>query len=145
MNNTIDIKTLAALAQGHGKTAKAPTATQEKETAKEPEVQGRVFFGEFSVFENFMTPTGKVLTFYKGFAVIDDPELIEFAKTLRGVKEITGTVKVSELPSPPIRKRSRNWAASASDPTVFNPLDLLQRAVASSARLPQAAASNSTN
>lgn len=141
MNNTIDPATLAKLAQS--KQVAAPAAAQA--TQVESEIKGSVFFGEFGVFENFMTPSGKVLSFYKGFAIVEDSELIEFAKTLRGVQNVTGKVKLADLPTPPIRKRSRNWAAGASDPTIFNPLELLQRAVTSSSATPHAAASNSSN
>lgn len=109
----------------------------------EPEIKGSVFFGEFGLYENFMTPTGKVLSFYKGFAVVEDPELIEYAKTIKGLKDVTKEVKVSDLPVQPVRSRTRNFAANGIDPTVFNPLDLLQRAVASSQTVTQAADSNS--
>lgn len=144
-SNAINPSQLAALAAAQNKPA-AATATQSKtepEVVKEPEIKGRVFFGEFGVFESFLSPTGVPVTFYKGFAVVEDPELIQFVKTLKAVKDVTDTVKRSELPVPPKRERSRNWASRVGDPTVFNPLDLLNRAVLSSAGMTQAQASNS--
>lgn len=145
-SNAINPSQLAALAAAQNKPAATATTVQSKEApevAKEPEIKGRVFFCEFGVFESFLSPTGVPVTFYKGFAVVEDPELIQFVKTLKAVKDVTDTVKRSELPVPPKRERSRNWASRVGDPTVFNPLDLLNRAVLSSAGVTQAQASNS--
>lgn len=104
-----------------------------------------VFFGEFSEYANFITPSGKIVSFYRGFHETSDPDVIAYCSTIPGVTDVTG--KVKDIPKTPVRQRTHNWASSNSpqvDPSVVNAFELLQRAVASTANTPQAAQSTST-
>lgn len=115
-----------------------------KTAAAAPAPVTRVFFGEFNEFANFISPKGKTVSFYRGFCETTDPETIEYCETIPGVTDITG--KVKEVPKAPVRQRNRNWASSntpGAEPHMVNALELLQRAVASSANTPQAAQSTS--
>lgn len=93
-------------------------------------------------YSSYLTPQGEPIVFYRGYTTSADPEVCEFILSIKGVKEIKDT-KDLEIPKPPARTRSRNWAAQ-EEPTKVSHLDLLRRAVASSAATPQAAQSNST-
>lgn len=125
-------------------TAKKESA---QETAQEEEKSNvRIFHGEFPISVSLMTPSGLPVHFYAGYHATEDEEVIEFLKAEKSVKEVTGKVKLSDLPVAPSRNRGRNWASASkfgSDPTVFSPADLLARAVASSNTLSTAAQSNS--
>lgn len=126
------------------KLAAKKESTQETTTEETSNV--RIFHGEFPISVSLMTPSGLPVHFYAGYHATEDEEVIEFLKAEKSVKEVTGKVKVSELPVAPSRNRGRNWASASkfgSDPTVFSPADLLARAVASSNTLSTAAQSNS--
>lgn len=127
--------------------AKKETAQETtQETAQEEKTNARIFHGEFPISVSLMTPSGIPVHFYAGYHATEDEEVIEFLKAEKSVKEVTGKVKLSELPVAPSRNRGRNWASASkfgSDPTVFSPADLLARAVASSNTLSTAAQSNS--
>lgn len=113
---------------------------------KEEKSNVRIFHGEFPISVSLMTPSGLPVHFYAGYHATEDEEVIEFLKAEKSVKEVTGKVKLSDLPVAPSRNRGRNWASASkfgSDPTVFSPADLLARAVASSNTLSTAAQSNS--
>lgn len=117
-----------------------------QETAQEEKSNVRIFHGEFPISVSLMTPSGIPVHFYAGYHATEDEEVIEFLKAEKSVKEVTGKVKLSDLPVAPSRNRGRNWASASkfgSDPTVFSPADLLARAVASSNTLSTAAQSNS--
>lgn len=97
-------------------------------------------------YVNFMSPRGDVISFYRGYASVTDPQAADYLLENDNVTEVTGE-KDLVIPVPPERSRSRNWAsASGSDTpdTSVSHLELLQRAVASSAHTPQAAESTST-
>lgn len=113
---------------------------------KEEKSNVRIFHGEFPISVSLMTPSGLPVHFYAGYHATEDEEVIEFLKAEKSVKEVTGKIKLSDLPVAPSRNRGRNWASASkfgSDPTVFSPADLLVRAVASSNTLSTAAQSNS--
>lgn len=117
-----------------------------QETAQEEKTTARIFYGEFPISVSLMTPSGLPVHFYAGYHATEDEEVIEFLKAEKSVKEVTGKIKLSDLPVAPSRNRGRNWASASkfgSDPTVFSPADLLVRAVASSNTLSTAAQSNS--
>lgn len=107
--------------------------------------KSRIFTGDFPTFANFITPTGVTVGFYQGYLETTDPLICEYVLTLPTVSEVTDT-KDLKVPKVPERSRGRNWAsASSPDPMNITPVELLQRAVASSASLPQAAESTSTS
>lgn len=108
----------------------------------------RVFKGDFGEYANFITQRGEVVMFYKGYTSTEDPVMADYIAALKGVEEVEVTPEL-KVPVPPERKRSRNWAsASASqsggEPTRISHAELLQRAVASSRTVPQAAESSSS-
>ena len=106
----------------------------------------RVFFMANSPeYTNFLSPTGVPVSFYQGYFQTTVPALAEFASSLEGVEELEGDDIPETVPTIPTRSRSRTWAAAAhfGDPTKVSPVELLQRAVASSESTPQAAESNS--
>lgn len=126
--------------------AKKESAQEVQPEQKEDKTNVRIFHGEFPISVSLMTPSGLPVHFYAGYHATEDAEVIEFLKAEKSVKEVTGKVKLSELPVAPSRNRGRNWASASkfgSDPTVFSPADLLARAVASSNTLSTAAQSNS--
>ena len=106
----------------------------------------RVFFMASSPeYTNFLSPTGVPVSFYRGYFQTAVPALAEFASSLEGVEELEGDDIPETVPTIPTRSRSRTWAAAAhfGDPTKVSPVELLQRAVASSESTPQAVESNS--
>lgn len=126
--------------------AKLAAKKEAQPEQKEEKSSVRIFYGEFPISVSLMTPSGIPVHFYAGYHATEDEEVIEFLKAEKSVKEVTGKVKLSELPVAPSRNRGRNWASASkfgSDPTVFSPADLLARAVASSNTLSTAAQSNS--
>lgn len=126
--------------------AKKESAQEAQTEQKEEKSNVRIFHGEFPISVSLMTPSGLPVHFYAGYHATEDEEVIEFLKAEKSVKEVTGKVKLSDLPVAPSRNRGRNWASASkfgSDPTVFSPADLLVRAVASSNTLSTAAQSNS--
>lgn len=154
---TIDTTSLLAAAQANAlanKTQQTDPAVQQVNPSeqKTEQVQEevvdkelRIFFGELPGSISMMTPQGTPIYFYAGFHVTKDPEVIDFLSREKNIKEITGKIKLSDVPTPPVRTRSRNWAAASKfggDPTVFSPIDLLQRAVAGSNTMTTAAESN---
>lgn len=149
---TIDTKALLAAAQAVSANNKIkqeePIVTDTTQQQVQEEVIDkdlRIFFGELPGSISMMTPAGTPIYFYAGFHVTKDPEVIDFLTREKNIKEITGKIKLSDVPTPPVRTRSRNWAAASkfgSDPTVFSPIDLLQRAVAGSNTMTTAAESN---
>ena len=97
-------------------------------------------------FANYLTPKGGVVTFYKGYTTSDDKEVIEFILAIKGVEEIKDT-KDLKIPVPPSREGGHvhsSHTAEEGEQDKISHMDLLKRAVASSAATPQAAASNST-
>ena len=149
---TIDTKSLLAAAQAVSAN-KIQQVNPAEQPAPDPEVQAeqvdkdlRIFFGELPGSISMMTPAGTPIYFYAGFHVTKDPEVIDFLSREKNIQEVTNKVKLSEVPAAPVRTRSRNWAAAASkfggDPSVFSPIDLLQRAVAGSNTMTTAADSN---
>lgn len=134
-----------ATAQATATTGQLSTAPAE-ETTVEPTSQNRIFYGEFPDHQNYLTAKGKTVAFYKGYCMTDDPEIIEYIATIRDAKEVTGKVLESDVPVPKKRERNRNWAsAQGQAPHVFNPAELLLRAVnvANSSHVTQSARSDS--
>lgn len=128
--------------------AAAQTANTPEPTPEVDPAEGLVvFYGELPTSISFMTPFGKPVNFYMGYHVTEDPEVIEFCKSVHTLKDVTGKVDIAKLPTAPKRNRNRNWAAGQrnSDPTVFSPADLIQRVVAgNSSTMNMAARSDST-
>lgn len=150
---TVDTKALLAAAQAVSANNKIkqdePSVTDTTQQQVQEEVIDkdlRIFFGELPGSISMMTTAGTPIYFYAGFHVTKDPEVIDFLSREKNIQEVTSKVKLSEVPSAPVRTRSRNWAAAASkfggDPSVFSPIDLLQRAVAGSNTMTTAADSN---
>lgn len=120
-------------------TQQAAQGTQQPETGEQAkqadpvESAFRVFHGEFTDFQQYLTNSGKVVSFYRGYCMTDDPEIIDYCTQLarlKQVQEVTGKVLESDVPVAPKRERNRNWAsAQGSKPHVFSPADLLQRVV----------------
>jgi hypothetical protein len=105
----------------------------------------RIFYGELPPAISYLTATAKPIFFYQGYHVSEDPEVIEYCKTLRGVADVTDQIDVANVPQPALRTRSRNWAST--EKTSMTPGELLSRAVrvASTSDLGgNSAASNST-
>lgn len=137
----------AKAAEKEAQQAKTPPAPAPAPAQKKSEdSKTRVFYGDFSEYANFVNPTGGVLGFYRGYFTTEDSKLAEFALQQAGVVEVTGKVNVGDLPKRPTRERNRNWAAQgpATDPSVINPLELMQRAIGNTTHTPQAGDSNST-
>ena len=121
---TIDTKSLLAAAQAASANNKikqeepivTDTTQQQVEQIQEEEIiykDLRIFFGELPGSISMMTPQGTPVYFYAGFHVTKDPEVIDFLSREKHIKDITGTVKLSDIPTPPVRTRSRNWAAAS--------------------------------
>lgn len=89
----------------------------------------RVFYGEFPETVSYLTPLGTPVHFYRGFHITTSKEVAEFCNELPGVQEITGSIKIEEVPTPPVRNRQRMWAAA--EKTEITPAELLQRVVSS--------------
>jgi hypothetical protein len=106
----------------------------------------RVFYlPDCPIHIGYLTPKGVQIGFYKGYTRASDPEVVEYILSLPGAKEVTDE-KDLEVPEPPKRTRSRNWAsgaASLESATTISPHELLNRAVASSATVTQADESTS--
>lgn len=103
----------------------------------------RTFYGEFGQWANFVTPAGTQVTFYRGYCTTNNLDAIQYLANLDGVVEVTD-IEGLKVPQPPVRQRSRNLVGrDLEEATTFSPMELLQRAVASSANTPQASASNS--
>lgn len=88
-----------------------------------------IFFGELPPSISLMTPTGLPVYFYMGYHVTADQEIIDFLKTQKNIANVTGKVKLADVPTPPARKQGNTWHAN-SEPTSISPTELLQRAVA---------------
>ena len=88
-----------------------------------------------------MTPEGIPVHFYAGYHVTSDPDIVKFCSALKGISDVTGKIKLTDVPEAPRRTRERSWAAAAS-PTAITPAEILSKAVASSATIVQAAKSN---
>lgn len=111
-----------------------------------PKVSVRTFKGDFAEFVSFLSEKGEQVTFYRGYVQSNDPALCEFILTIPTVKEVTNE-KNLVVPVFPERRRSRNRATPSDvyeSNTSISHLELLQRAVASTAQTPQAAESTST-
>lgn len=92
-------------------------------------------------FVSYLTPTGTIVPFYKGYTRTSSAEVINFLEEL-GAEEVKNP---KDIPEPPSRSRGRSWASAAKGPeTVVTPTEILQKAIASSKATPQAAESNST-
>lgn len=158
---TIDTKSLLAAAQAASIANKTqqtdPTVSNVAQDSQETQQQVaqaqeevvdkdlRVFYGELPQSVSMMTPQGTPVYFYAGFHVTKDPEVIDFLSREKNIKDVTGKIKLSDIPKAPVRTRSRNWHAASKfggDPSVFSPAELLQRAVAGSNTLTTAAHSN---
>ena len=84
------------------------TEGAQPETAQEEEkTTARIFHGEFPISVSLMTPSGIPVHFYAGYHATEDEEVIEFLKAEKSVKEVTGKIKLSELPVAPSRNRGR--------------------------------------
>ena len=118
-------------------------ALTKKESPPEKEV--RVFFGEFTTYQNFLTAKGKVVQFFRGYLKSSDPEIVAYCETeIPGIQDVTGQIKLEEVPVAPVRSRQEGgWMSSnrASEPTSISPAELLQRAVANSSHVTNAASS----
>lgn len=115
-------------------TATPSPAPQVKVNLGKASPQERVFYGELPPSVSFLTEKGKAVFFYQGYHVTTDSEVVEFCQALAGVEEVTGKVKLEEVPMPSARSRARNWAAASK--MEISPAELLQRAaIASSATM----------
>lgn len=116
----------------------------EEQQAEQP--RERVFYGEFQTHQNYLTPKGVTVSFYRGYFATLKEELIDFCLGLDGVQEVTGKIKAADIPVAPKRDRNRNWAsAGPSDPTMISPAELLQRVVQNSSNMTTSARSDSSN
>lgn len=131
-------------AQTNAKSSVEAVVANQQASAEAVTTADRVFYGELPIAVSYLTNSGKVVHFYEGYCVTDDSEVAEYCEKLKEVREVTGEVKLEDVPRPPMRSRMRNWAGTA-EKTVMTPGELLARAVRvqSTAELPQAAASNS--
>lgn len=149
-NTIMDLKNRLASQASQQQAAQASQQEPKQEQVEEREEIAstlRIFWGEFPTHQNYLTKLGKTVAFYKGYCMTDDPEIIECIKTIREVKEVTGQVKESDVPSPAKRERNRNWAAAqGTQPHVMNPAELLMRAanIANSTHITQSARSDSS-
>lgn len=153
MSNTNAASVAAALLAAKAKTQSEqktdPGVKQADDASEEVQVDTsnlRVFFGEFPIAISLMTATGTPIGFYMGYHVTEDQEVIEFLSKEKTVKDVTGKIKLEDVPVAPSRNRNRSWQSASKfggDPSVFSPADLLKRAVASSNTLSTSAQSNS--
>ena len=106
----------------------------------------RTFKGDFADIVSFLTEKGEPVTFYKGYIQSTEPTICDFVLTIPTVEEVTDTPDLV-VPQLPERRRSRNRAQPSSvydSNTSISHVELLQRAVTSTAQTPQAADSTST-
>lgn len=146
--NMQDLKNRMATTQVAQTIKPTESVEQPKErTDSEEESKARVFHGQFDTYQQYLTNSGKVVSFYKGYCVTEDPETAEYCAKLPQVKELTGKANLEDIPVAPKRQRNRNWAsAQSAQPHVFSPADLLQRVVvANTSNSVPAAQSTSTN
>lgn len=146
MSNTNAASAAAALMAAKAKAQPEQKPEADKEEVKVDTSKLRVFFGEFPIAISLMTPTGTPIGFYMGYHVTEDQEVIEFLSKEKTVKDVTGKIKLEDVPVAPSRNRNRSWQSASKfggDPSVFSPADLLKRAVASSNTLSTSAQSNS--
>lgn len=146
MSNTNAASVAAALMAAKAKAQPEQKPEADKEEVKVDTSKLRVFFGEFPIAISLMTATGTPIGFYMGYHVTEDQEVIEFLSKEKTVKDVTGKIKLEDVPVAPSRNRNRSWQSASKfggDPSVFSPADLLKRAVASSNTLSTSAQSNS--
>lgn len=102
-----------------------------------------VLKGNFAGYVSFLTPLGKQYYFYEGYLATTDQEIVEAALKIPGVARTNET----NFPRPPDRsrgiKKNASWSAF-QNPSVISPQELMQRAVAGSNTVTQAAESTST-
>lgn len=100
-----------------------------------------VLKGPFAGYSSFLTSSGKPYTFYEGYLVTEDQEIITAALALPGVARTDET----KFPRMPERNRGRKSVSFSEnrDPTTITPQEIMQLAVASTRTVPQAAESNS--
>lgn len=99
-----------------------------------------ILYGEMPPAVSYLTEKGKTVFFYKGYHVATDPEVVEYCKTIPGIRDVTSEVKLEDVPKPESRTRNRNWESGGR--STVTPQDLLRIAVANSKQIP-AAESNS--
>lgn len=106
-----------------------------------------IFYGQLPPSVSLMTPKGEPVYFYQGYHVTDNPDIIEFLKGEKNITNVTGKVKLDDVPVPPVRVQGNSWHSNAAQqsPTTITPAELLQRAaIKSSATVaPVSAPSNS--
>lgn len=115
-------------------TAQAQPKEEPKQDSKQDDIETadpiRIFHGEFGTFQQYLTATGKVVQFYKGYCKTTDEEIIAYCRTLKNVQDLTGKANPEDIPVMPKRERNRNWAsAQGAQPHMITPAELLGRAV----------------
>ena len=122
---------LQTLAKNQSTPAAVPANTEGK----------RAFRGPFHGYASFLTAKGNPFTFYQGYLVTDDAEVIAEAAAIKGVQEVEYS---DNVPTPPERTRGRARNVPIHEATVISPLELLTRAVGNTTHVPQSAESSST-
>lgn len=117
---------------------KAMLAAKQVAADKKAAKEVRVFYGDFQMFQNYLTEKGNLVRFYKGYCKSSDPEVIEYCSKLKDVTEVTDSVNAEEIEEAPDRSRRGGWQSS-DEPAVITAEELLSRAVASSATVTNAA------
>lgn len=123
-----------------------PNASPKPLTKEQRETPKRAFQGPFHGFKSLLTPKGLSFTFYNGYLVTQDPEVIAECANIPGVEEIS--VEDPNIQYPPNRGRggprsatSRHPADEGRDPTTITPMELITRSIGNSTHVPQASES----
>jgi len=107
--------------------AEIQAAKEEAQAVKESPDGEHIFYGELPPAVSYLTPRATPVFFYQGYHVTNNPEVVEFCKTLAGVEEVTGRIALADVPQPGLRSRQRTWASA--ERTTITPGELLARAV----------------
>lgn len=127
-------------------TTAAPNETPKPLTKEQRETTTRAFQGPFHGFKSLLTAKGLPFTFYNGYLVTQDPEVIAECANIPGVEEIS--VDDPNIQYPPNRRHGGNRSATAPHPngpgfsaTTITPLELMTRSIGNSTHVPQASES----
>ena len=70
--------------------ASKKASESQQEVAEVDTSNVKIFHGEFPISISLMTATGIPVSFYQGYHATVDPEVIEFLKKEKNVKDVTG-------------------------------------------------------
>ena len=144
-NGTMTNDAIAAQASSAPAVApKVPNESPKPLTKEQRETTLRAFKGPFYGFTSFLTSKGLPFTFYNGYLVTQDPDVIAECANIAGVEEISPDSPDIQYPrnrGPGGHRAATNRHPADEGGTTITPMELMTRAIGNSTHVPQASES----